>query len=347
MAIPGGDVGLFHFIEFDATFGAVEGNAEALPGGVGGEAVGKLRAVFVAHDEVHGILNANAIAEDILIAKVAVFFFRIEVEAAEAGVFFQIQGEGVAFRGRGARAAEVGMVVAHALSVDFAIECEGAQAEDGSGFAVQPPIDEIEVVGGFMNHESARVAFVAVPAAKIVGAVPGIEEPLEMDGLHFADGAFHDEFLHLAAGWGVAVVEAHAQAASGASDSIQDGAAFGFIGRHRFFGDDIATGFHRADDVFVVGAINGRDDDGVGFFLAEHQVEVSRRVFGDRFHAVAFLVGSVVIGRARGVDIADRGEAGGGFVGLEEGFGEHEGAASGADDDVAMLVALGWGHNRS
>ena len=45
-----------------------------------------------------------------------------------------------------------------------------------------------------MHHQPPRVALVAVPATEIIRAVPGVEEPLEMDGEYPPDHSHIEKY---------------------------------------------------------------------------------------------------------------------------------------------------------
>lgn len=46
------------------------------------------------------------------------------------------------------------------------------------------------MVRGFVDEQSASVAFVPVPAAEVICSVAGVECPFEMDGVDFSDDSF-------------------------------------------------------------------------------------------------------------------------------------------------------------
>jgi hypothetical protein len=54
--------------------------------------------------------------------------------------------------------------------------------------------------------------------------------------------------------------------------------AFPAVGGHRLFGDDVATGVERADDIIVVESVGGGDDHRVGLLLAQHLVEIGGEI---------------------------------------------------------------------
>jgi hypothetical protein len=72
----------------------------------------------------------------------------------------------------------------------------------------------------------------------------------------------------------VAVVECDANLVAGALDSRENVPASRGIDGHGLLRNDIAAGLEGADDVDVVRAVNGRDDDLVGLGLGDHAVKV-------------------------------------------------------------------------
>ena len=78
------------------------------------------------------------------------------------------------------------------------------------GLGAQPPVHQIEVVRGLVDHQAAGVFLVAVPAAEVVGAVQRVQQPVEIDREHVADLAAHQQVLDLRARRRIAVVEHHA-----------------------------------------------------------------------------------------------------------------------------------------
>jgi hypothetical protein len=58
-----------------------------------------------------------------------------------------------------------------------------------------------------VDHETTRTVLVTVPAAKVVGAVDSIEEPLKVDALDVSNLARGNHLLHLPVDGVVPVVE--------------------------------------------------------------------------------------------------------------------------------------------
>lgn len=192
------------------------------------------------------------------------------------------------------------------------------------------------MVRRLVDEQSAAVAFVAVPAAEIVGAVRRVEQPLEMDARDVADRAGSDQLAHFGVVRRVAVVERHAQVPAGTLDGVENRLAFLLVDGHRLFGDDVAAEFHRADDVMVMRPVDGGDDDGVGFRLANHVVEPVRRIGRNGRMAVFGLKQSVRVVEPHGIDVAKGDELSRVAEVAGEGAVEKLGAAAGADERVAF-----------
>src|SRR6185437_16521320 len=73
------------------------------------------------------------------------------------------------------------------LGVGPAVKGESAESEDRLRRRIQPPVHQVEMMGGFVDHETAGVTLVAMPAPEVVGAVPGIQKPFEVDREHLTD----------------------------------------------------------------------------------------------------------------------------------------------------------------
>lgn len=70
-----------------------------------------------------------------------------------------------------------------------------------------------------MDHETTRTVLVTVPAAKVVGAVDSIEEPLKVDALDVYNLARGNHLLHLPVDGVVPVVEEDWVCVSGLADN--------------------------------------------------------------------------------------------------------------------------------
>ena len=155
-----------------------------------------------------------------------------------------------------------------------AVVVEVAVGEDFVRFGVKPPVEQVEVVCGFVYEEGAGAVSQAVPAAEVAGAVVGVEHPVEVGGDDVADGAFLEELFDLGHVRAPAVVEADDDLVFGVSFGVEDGLALVFVGGHGFFGEDVAAVLEGFDDELVVCGVHGGDDDEVGASGGDHFVEV-------------------------------------------------------------------------
>jgi len=252
----------------------VEGDHIALPGVEGVDRVAEGRAAVVGHEHVHRVLDVDLGTEDALIAVVPVVLLVVEIETLEVGVVREAQEEAAALLLRAGVAALVVAGEAHASGHLRRVELALARGVDGDRNGREPPVDEIEVVGGLVDHQAAREALLAVPAPEVVRSVQRVEHPVEVHREHVADGAAHEQLLDLCTGRRVAVVERHGAAAPGTSLGLDDGLALLGVDGHGLLGDDVLALFHGAADVLMVVAIDRGDDHDVGTRLGQHAIEV-------------------------------------------------------------------------
>ena len=320
---------------FDAALGAVEGNVVALPGVIGRQRVVQVRAVVVADHHVHGVFDVDARAPHALVAVVAVVALVVEVEGFQARVRGQVEVEIALLLFRAGQAALVRLGEPHAARGFRGVELARTEGVHGLRLGAQPPVDQVEVVGRLVHHQAARIGLVGVPAAEVIGAVDGVEQPGEVDRDDVADLARHQELLDLGARRGIAVVEGDTDLAAGALDGVDDTLCLVGGGRHRLFGDDVAAGFEGAHDVVVVSGV-GRGDDHIlrpGF--ADHAVEVRRGVaarlagsgLGDELHGAR---------QASGILVADAHDFGGSAELARHRIGEHARTRTHAHHRIAL-----------
>ena len=161
--------------------------------------------------------------------------------------------------------------------VVVAVIFEVAVSEDLLRLRLDPPVEQVEVVGGFVDEEGAAEAPLAVPAAEIGGAVVDVEVPVEIHRGDLADALLHQQFLHLLPLGRIAVVERDGDVFAREGLRVEDGLALDLVGGHGFLGDDIAPHLHPLDDKLVVRGVYRGDDDGVRLRLADHLLEVGER----------------------------------------------------------------------
>jgi hypothetical protein len=124
---------------------------------------------------------------------------------------------------------------------------------------------------GLVDKETATVALVAMPATEVVCDVRGVEHPLEMYACHRADCTGLQMFPHFGVVWCVAIVEDYAHILPGSFARIEDLSTAGSVDGHGFFNYDVTAQFKGADDVDVVGSVDGGDNDFVGLRLMNHE----------------------------------------------------------------------------
>ncbi|CAM5680368.1 hypothetical protein SAFG77S_03604 [Streptomyces afghaniensis] len=291
------------------------------------------RAARVAHEDGHVVLDGDRPVEDVPVAQVAVVAFGVQIEGAQGVVGREVQGEGVV----GGPVGAVGAVVLPAQSVPLprltAVEAEPPVAEDLPGLVGEPPVDQVEVVRGLVHHQAAAVVLLAMPAAEVVGAVPHVEQPLEVDGEHLADRSVGEQGADLLVHGVEAVVEGDGQTVAGLADGVEDAGATLGVDGHRLLGDDPAARLQRRDDVAVVLGVNGGDDDLVDVLLGEQVGEAVGLPLGGR-RCAGLGQQPVVEGHPGRAGVAQRGHAVARAFG--EAPGEQLGPVARADDGCAQ-----------
>ena len=189
------------------------------------------------------------------------------------------------------------------------------------------------MVGRLVDQQPARAVLVAVPAAEIVGAVDAVEIPAEIDGGDLADGAGHEDVLHLGAVRRVAVVEADGDRLAGLLLGVKHVAQPADVDRHRLLGDDVAAKLRRAGDIAVVEIVRHGDHHHVGPLLLQHAVEIVGAIGGDRPAGdLSGLAGgklqSVRIGVAQADQLVRTGKGG------NDGVAKHQVTRAGSNDGV-------------
>lgn len=335
------DVDALHDLVLDPALGPVEGDLVAFPGVEGIDRVAEGGAGVVTHQDVHGVLDVDVGAEDAAVAEITVIFFIIEVEFAQGLASGQVEEEAAFLGLRAGVAALVITFQAEALRHVRGVEVPFAGGENRSGDGGEPPVDQVEVVGRLVYHDPAGVLLVAVPAAEVVRAMKGVEQPVEIDRENVSDHPVHQELFDLGAGRGVAVVEGDLAVTPGAFLGIDDLAAFLRIDRHWLFRDDVHSQLHAAHDVGMVSRIHRGDDDPVGLLFLHHLFEIFGKV--DRGHIAVILLLPALLGvfQATEISVAEADQFGVFGIGVLDGVLEHPATAAGPDDGVAGLAAGG------
>ena len=181
------DVNLLLDLVLEPALGAVEDDQVAFPGVEGVERVAHRDAGVVAHDHVHRVLDVDVRPEHAAVAEIAVVFLVVEVQLLEARVRREVEEERALVLLRAGVAALVMALQAEALGHLRRVELALAGRHDRDRHRGEPPVDEVEVMRGLVDHQAAGVGLVAVPAAEVVRAVDGVEHPVEIHRQHVAD----------------------------------------------------------------------------------------------------------------------------------------------------------------
>ena len=225
----------------------------------------------------------------------------VQVHLAQRLVAGKVQGERIAGSRIAAVRAGIETRRTPLLGVGAAVERQVTEGRHRHRRAPQPEVDQIEVVRRQVHQQPAAVAFVAVPAPEVVGAVPGIEQPLEVHGRDLPHRPLGDDSAHRGGERRIAVVVGDPHRTSGPFDGVDDRLQPVLVDRQRFFADDVAAPVQRTDDIAIMGSIDRADDQGVRTLLGEHRLEpvgcVQGRLAGAGIaphHAVGVLHASAV-----------------------------------------------------
>ncbi len=126
-----------------------------------------------------------------------------------------------------------------------AVEAQVGLGEHQLGAGRQPPVDQVEVVGGLVYQQPARLVLAAVPAAEVVRAVDGVQRPLEVHGGDIADPAVRDGLPYRRVTGGVAVVEGDDELPGVALGGVGDPLAALGVDRQRLLHHHVAAGVQR------------------------------------------------------------------------------------------------------
>ena len=240
----------FDDIVFQTALAAVEADAVTFIGTMGTEGVVHDHIVFVANHDAHVIFDADTVGENTAVAEITVILFVFKVEFLEkCPLIGDTQSKRIIQRNIPVFGTVVKFGNAAPFSIVSAVELQITHGVDRLGFGVDPPVDQVEVVGGFVNHQSAGIPFVPVPAAEIIRTVVGVEKPFKVDAGDLAANTAVQQFFDPGVTRAVTVVECHSEFFAGTLLGVDDHLALFGIDGHRFFGNDIASEFHGAAGV--------------------------------------------------------------------------------------------------
>ena len=325
----GHHLGPLDHLELGPARGAVDRHPVALPGAVGVQGVGEHRAARVVHQRREVVLGGDPGREHGLVATVAVVLLGLEVERLEPLVGAQVQLEGI-----------VGAVVRAPLRKRCQaalgggvgpVEAQPAARVDLHRRIREPPVDQVEVVGGLVHEQAAAVGLVAVPAAEVVRAVLGVQHPLEHHRDHLADLAGRDDLLQRGVAGAVAVVEGHHHRAAGAIDRLLDRAGRGGVDGQRLLDHHVGPGVQGAHHVLGVEAVHAGDDHAVHRLLGDDLLELVR---SSQPRPGESLVPALVVLATGGVHVDQGDQLGDVGVGAGDRVEEHLAAVTGADHGV-------------
>ena len=162
--------------------------------------------------------------------------------------------------------------------VAVAVELEAAAGVDAGRHVADPPVDQVEVVARLVHQQAAGVLLLAVPAAEVVGAVHGVERPLEVHRGDLADLAGRDDLAQGGVPRGVPVVERHDDVPAGLGDRARDPSAARPVDGQRLLDDDVGPRGERPRHQLGVRVVGRGHDDDVDGLLGDHLLEAVGRV---------------------------------------------------------------------
>ena len=138
------------------------------------------------------------------------------------------------------------------------------------------------MVARLMHEQPAGGGLLPVPAAEVVGAVHGIQDPLEMHRGDLADDPVGDHPPEHPVARRVAVVERHPERARRRPGRVREQPGAVGRGRHRLLQDDVAAGPQRLRRVPRMGVIRRGHEDRVRSLGLQQPPEVVRAVLRGR-----------------------------------------------------------------
>lgn len=75
----------------------------------------------------------------------------------------------------------VGVVLAPGVSIFLAIKQQIAHRKGIAGIRINPPVHKVKMMCSLVNKQTTALLSLAMPAAKVVGAMSGIQYPGEID----------------------------------------------------------------------------------------------------------------------------------------------------------------------
>src|SRR5699024_3977870 len=107
---------------------------------------------------------------------------------------------------------------------------------------IQPPVQQIKMMRGFMNPERTLILPLTMPAAKIGCTMINIQIPVEINTCDFPDRVVMQQFFDLCHIRTPAIIKSDDQFSIRKTLRIQDRLTFYLIRCHRLFGQDIRSG---------------------------------------------------------------------------------------------------------
>ena len=174
-------------LESSAAADAMKHCAIPLARAVGGKKIVGDHAVLIFDRRMHRVLDVDSRTEYAAITKIAVVAFTVGIQRLQMRTCRDIQLDPTARECSAIRTALAMLVEPEGLCGFRPVEYALATGGDAARHAAEPPVQQIEAMGGLVHEKAARICLIAVPAAKVIGAVIGIEPPFEIHGRDTAD----------------------------------------------------------------------------------------------------------------------------------------------------------------
>src|SRR5690625_6155828 len=113
---------------------------------------------------------------------------------------------------------------------------------------IQPPIQQIKMMGRFMYPQSSTILPLTMPSSEIRGTMINIQIPTEIHTCNLADRIFMQKFLDFCHIRTPPIIKPYYQLSVGPAFGIQNGLTFRFIGRHRLLSKHIRSKIQSIDD---------------------------------------------------------------------------------------------------
>ena len=204
---PQGSDPAFDHKKFQTAFGAVEADPIAFVGTMGTKGVVHDHIVLITDHYTHIVFNINPVRENALIPDISIVFFIFKVQLVKIRAFGYGKCKGIFLCCRIIFCPGVKFFDAPLFSIFPAVKFQIPHRIDCFRPGLDPPVDQVEVMGGFVDHQAAGIPFVPVPASEIIRPVIGVQKPFKVDAGQSPANPAGKQFPDFSIAWTVTVVE--------------------------------------------------------------------------------------------------------------------------------------------